>query len=344
MSNIARIFTLIVILMGILSSFACEERATPPQEPEKPEEEKAPPLEDGIPFDKLGFGKLVFHRFGPPDNNYSSVYVIDINERQSWGILYGASTAPMVSPDGSKIAFSKLAGDTLFDIHVMNIDGSNIQNISHIEGQDRLPTWMPDSMKMLFWIGEYKTLYRQSPIPNPPDRQLIKDFSTEGSISSPFHVSKDLKLAFVFAPFGPVVRKIYTMNIEGASYRPIIADPPEGFECRSPCWSPDGQKIAYLLVPRSNRNSLEVIVINADGKDARSLAKFEISSSGGWASSYWDNDFSICWSPDGSKLVFNKKDGDYCYHLYLINIDGTELSQVTLAESVTDRSVSWSIK
>jgi hypothetical protein len=41
-------------------------------------------------------------------------------------------------------------------------------------------------------------------------------------------------------------------------------------------------------------------------------------------------------------MVVTKFDGAYRYHLFIINVGGTELSQVTFADRVTDRSVSWS--
>lgn len=181
----------------------------------------------------------------------------------------------MVSPDGTRIAYTKATVETAFDIHVMNIDGSNNQNISHIEGQDQLPAWTPDSNQVVFSVDAI--LYRQSAIPNPPDRQVIRDNHGEG-FDSPFFVSKSFKLVFR----GP--KGICTMNIDGTSVEQITTEIPEGYR---------------LMMP--------------------------------------------CWSPDGSKLVFNKFiEGYHFSHLYLINVDGSGLSQVTFAEDVSDWSVSWS--
>jgi Tol biopolymer transport system component len=329
-----------MILMGILCFFACEERTTPPQEPE---EKGLPPLEDGIPFDELGSGRLVFHREGPSSNKYYGLYVIDINERKSWRIFRGPSIT-MVSPDGSKIASSQL-GTSDFDIHVMNIDGSNIQNISNLDGQDRVPTWTPDGNEVLFSIGVSEILYRQSPVPNPPDRQVIRDFYGEGSINSPVSVSKSFKLIFFFYPDYPGVSSIYTMDIDGTFLEPIPTDIPEGYRCFTPCWSPDGQKIAYLLLGDwhdDRYTSLKVMVMDADGSNARSLADLETNSSG-WSLLSQYCELRICWSPDGSKLVFNKFiEGYHLSHLYLIKVDGTGLSQVTFAQGVADYGVSWS--
>ena len=196
-------------------------------------------------------------------------------------------------------------------------------------------------------LGE-PPLYRQSPVPNPVDRTLIKTFSYEGnkvwSLEGPFSVSQNLKLSFVayfsLSPWG-----IYTMDIDGSNLRGIAStDSSQPGAFYSPAWSPDGQKIAYLLYFRDfnyDFTSLELIVMNADGSNPRSLAKFETENvTGDWSG---QNDISVCWSPDGSKIAFNKKEeGDFISHIYIINSDGSGLTQVTFAEGVTDRSISWS--
>ncbi|MFC1540341.1 hypothetical protein ACFL41_02480 [Gemmatimonadota bacterium] len=294
-------------------------------------------LEEGVPFDKLGSGKIVFDREG-------HVYVIDVAKRRSWWIdnLRNELTkAPMVSPDGSKIAFSLWTDSNNWDIHVMNIDGSDIQNISNHEGTDRQPSWTPDSNEVLFYYYVDRTLYRQSLVSNPPDRQAIRDFSAEGSMYSPVSVSKNFKLVFCLS------NRIHTMNLDGTSLNPIETEIPGGILVgRSPCWSPDGQSIACVLPGDwidDQWTSLGVMVMDADGKNARSLGNFEMNSYGGWYGSLpGTNDFSICWSPDGSKLLFSKIDGYLTSHIYLINADGTGLSQVTFADGKWDRSLSWS--
>ena len=58
----------------------------------------------------------------------------------------------------------------------------------------------------------------------------------------------------------------------------------------------------------------------------------------------WDdpgrqNSVSVCWSPVGSKLLFNKPEGNFVSHIYVINPDGSDLTKVTTAENVADRSL-----
>jgi Tol biopolymer transport system component len=224
----------------------------------------------------------------------------------------------------------------------MDIDGSYIQNVTSMERQDRWPSWMPDSSQILFWLlSPQPSLYRQSPIPNPVDRTLIKTFSYEGTklwvLYGPFSVSQNLKLTFA-AYFSLSLQGIYTMDIDGSNLIKIASDQTGSFY--SPAWSPDGQKIAYLLYFRDyGYTSLELIVMNADGSNPQSLANFETENVTG----YGHAAISLCWSPDGSKIAFNKKEeGHLVSHIYIINSDGSGLTQVTFAEGVTDGNISWS--
>ena len=335
---------ILAIFLAITTNFACQEATDEPTDSTINGVPPLPHLTDTIPYEKLGQGKLVFERIGPMDNNYSGVYVIDIDNQSSWGIGSGVFHAPAVSPDGQKIAFVRSAGsDSWHDVHIMDIDGSNMQNVTFMEGQDRSPSWTPDSSQILFWVDLFGNgeppLYRQSPVPNPVDRTLIKKFTIEDTklwnLEGPFSVSQNLKLAFV-ALFVPP-QGIYTMDIDGSNLMKIASkgsSQPGLFY--SPAWSPDGQKIAYLLYG----NGLELFVMDADGSNPSSLAYFETNATGMWSG---QNDISVCWSPDGSKIAFNKKEeGELISHIYIINSDGSGLTQVTFAEGVTDRSISWS--
>jgi len=75
--------------------------------------------------------------------------LINHGERPSW------------SPDGKKIAFasSHHAGeqqtDTDIEIYVMDVDGANIQRLTHRPGADGNPDWSPDGTKIVFnFYGE----------------------------------------------------------------------------------------------------------------------------------------------------------------------------------------------
>lgn len=60
-----------------------------------------------------------------------------------------ADQYPRVSPDGQRIVFQSNRGLD-FDIHVMNVDGSNVVNLTQLAGDDRFPTWTPDGSRIVW--------------------------------------------------------------------------------------------------------------------------------------------------------------------------------------------------
>ena len=60
-----------------------------------------------------------------------------------------ADQSPRVSPDGQRIVFQ--SNRTLdFEIYTMNIDGSDVRNVSQDPADDRFPTWSADGTQ-IFW-------------------------------------------------------------------------------------------------------------------------------------------------------------------------------------------------
>lgn len=86
----------------------------------------------------------------------------------------------------------------------------------------------------------------------------------------------------------------------------------------SPVWAPGGRRIAF-----SGQGIIHVV--NADGTELRRLTMAE---------DVFDRHPN--WSPDGSKIVFSRHDGEGS-EIYLVNATGTELKRLT---SSTDGS--WS--
>jgi TolB protein len=322
---------------------ACNKES--PVGPSSPNIPELPALTDPIPYETLGKGKLVFQRIGPNGGNYEGVYVIDVTGRRSWGASNGVLWGPAVSPDGEKIAYAAFTSlNTKYDVYVMNIDGSNSKRISDLIGQERPPSWTLDSRQVLYYseMSSSVPLYRQDLGSDPSNKVLIIDFDT-------------IEYPFYFTPEGPVsvttqgklavkvqVNGLYTLNMDGTKWTRLTGSLPAGREFYSPAWSMDGRNIAYLSVLRDSTReyiSLDVVLMDADGTNQKSLISLPASGSSQWTGY---NEISLCWSPDGSKIAFNKPDGDLISHIYIINSDGSGLTQITSASSVTDRSVSWS--
>ena len=53
------------------------------------------------------------------------------------------------------------------------------------------------------------------------------------------------------------------------------------------------------------------------------------------------NNLSLAWSPDGSRLAFNVMAGGLTSHIYVVDIDGTGLMQLTTRPDAHDHSLTW---
>lgn len=96
--------------------------------------------------------------FALSDGNDGSIWVTDVNGTDVDGTKAHRLSAqsqkayvgnPVWSPDGKKIAFhSKRNGN--FDIHVVNVDGTNEKPLTQNAREDRCPTWSPDGKQLMF--------------------------------------------------------------------------------------------------------------------------------------------------------------------------------------------------
>lgn len=84
----------------------------------------------------------------------SDLYVLDRQSEEvlrvtAVGTTEGGANAPRVSPDGRRIAFQVRRG-TDYEIHVMDVDGGQRENVSLHPEFDVNPTWSPDGAKLAF--------------------------------------------------------------------------------------------------------------------------------------------------------------------------------------------------
>lgn len=291
---------------------------------------------DPIPFNMLGEGIISFERI---DSTVSGegVCLIDASNKTK-KVFSGIFDGPAISPDGSKIVFSRLNNWTFaWDIYTMNLDGSKLIDISNLEGNEDYPSWSNDSQNVLFinYNGP-RTLYENDSILYTSDPYFDSEtpfslFEGKGMIFSGYiHPGKNPSIDL----FNPETKSIST-----------ICTTTESGNIFTPRWSPDGNQIAFVQMKWDTASNEYfatggmVQTYNVLTNELKIIYEWSLDRHTTWAGS---NDLSVCWSPDGNKLAFNKIGNGLESHIYLINSDGTGLSQITSEPGAYDRSVSWS--
>lgn len=236
--------------------------------------------------------------------------------------------SPVVSPDGSKIAFTGYpkggasggSGGANYDIYVMGTDGTDLVNLTgpdDPQGQG-YAQWSPDG-SMIAYEGDDGTYLMNAD--GSGQRKLVDGayptWSPDGSW-----------IAFVMGrDHGADLWKIHP---DGTGLTQVTQSP--GWD-ELPMWSPDGSKIAFL-------RERAIYVVNDDGTGLAVVADIK----GGYP-------FQPQWSPDGSKLAFEvempassdaEASGERNYDIFTVNGDGTGLVDLTPTTDVTENYPIWS--
>jgi Tol biopolymer transport system component len=339
------IFLLITILC--LSQFSCSKDDNPVD----PSERDLPPLEDEIPYDFLGSGKILFERVGPYPGEYEGFYIIDIDNRKTWGMGIQSSSDPCLSIDGNKIAFTHSNGsDTFYDIYTMNLDGSNMKRVTNLGGQERCPSWSPYNDKIVFWISNSPDYIYTVDVSNSKLTlvQELKNYQAQPSTYIPsgrMSVTNNSRTVYASNSYWDENNTggLFIINPTSGFFKVLLHSPQDVYY-ESPRFSPDEKSIVYLSVTRDQNWEYDSLGINMLDLASESVEVIYQSKIQGkeWSDPSIINSIWICWSPDGSKLLFSKPVADFTSYLYAINKDGTGLIQVTSLEGVTDRDLSWS--
>jgi Tol biopolymer transport system component len=266
----------------------------------------------------------------------------------------GENAEAYFSFDGQRLSFQSSKDRSCDQIFSMRIDGTDMRMVSSGEGRTTCAHYMPDGQSIVY----ASTHLGGKECPPVPGRDLgyvwpiydtydIFRVNVDGTglrrlTSTPGYdaeatVAKDGTIVFTSVRDGDM--DIYTMSADGSNVRRLTNLPgPDG----GPFFSADGSKIVFRgrhppTGPERNEffdflkkgiwrpTSLEVFTMNRDGSNLRQVTN--TGTGANWAPFF---------TPDGKQIIYAsnaKNPRGNNFDLFLVNIDGTGLEQITTSES-----------
>ena len=262
----------------------------------------------------------------------------------------GENAEAYFSADGKKLIFQATREGHGCDlIYTMNVDGSDVRQISNEKGRTTCAYFFPNGKRVLYSSTH---LYSKDCPPRPdfskgyvwaiypsydiftakPDGSDLKQLTNTDGYDAETTISRQGKLVFTSVRDGDL--DIYTMDANGKNVRRLTSE--LGYD-GGPFWSRDGKQIVYRAYhPQTEREKadyrallkqnqirptvLDIWVMNADGSNRRRVTRLNKAS------------FAPYFFPDGKRIIFSSNVNDpkgRDFDLYMIKVDGTGLERVT---------------
>ena len=241
----------------------------------------------------------------------------------------GLDSAPMLSPDGTRVAFERSGSAGNADIWIVNADGTNEIPITQTDEFEDWPSWSPDGTRLLFTRSSLDGTVTSSEIvirgvaadaqqqPSESDTVVFRQESLPGAatVLMPTWSPDGSLIAFVSDQDGE--RQLYTIRVDGSGLKKLTTAGATG----RPAWSPDATRIAYL----ASRVDGCVWIIDAADNTNRAIAGDHCT------------DGPAAWSPDGTMVAW--AGGGTMAPIWAVNVDGSNLRRLSADDRYGD--LSW---
>jgi TolB protein len=204
------------------------------------------------------------------------------------------------------------------EIYVMDYDGANVRQLTHLHSITLLPKWSPDGK----WIAFNS--YRAG---NPDaylidaDGQNLKELSTrQGLNTSPNWAPDGNSLAVTMSRGGDP--ELYLIDRGGRILRRLTYSP--GVDT-SPSFSPNGQQIVFIS---DRAGTPEVYLMDITGANVQRLTY------GQWSD-------APAWSPKGDWIAYERQRSEGRYDVYVLDPSGRN-NHVISEAGARNENPSWS--
>jgi len=219
---------------------------------------------------------------------------------------------PKWSPDGKRIAYTANPRGN-YDIFVMDMDGSNITQITTSQKDEVEHAWFPDGKKLAFTIEERRGIRRNFTLwmidlESKQTKKIIPEFRRANALPN-------------FSPIAPLMGftgkrtigwDVFIYNMQKKELKPLT----EGGKACRPHFSKDGRKIAYVSAKADGKG--DIWLMNPDGSEKRRITERNETY-----------DYFPSWSPDGKYIVFSsssqghQKRGNWS--LYMVEVSSKKI-------------------
>jgi Tol biopolymer transport system component len=290
-------------------------------------------------------GRIVFARFDPAlDDDF--IYTANPDGSQERQLLPTGAEGPRWSPDGSRVVVGPHDVDNV-SARIVNPDDGSYRDIANPD-PDRffLPcngTWSPDGQRLTCEafgnddqsVNGIYTLrasdgggLERVTAAEPDGEDCAGDYSPNGQ-----------RLVFLRANYATFAFALFTVKLDGTGLRQITPTSSDQFFYNFNCgsWSPQRNEILFSVhAPDTDRSTIWVVHSNGSG-----LRKIPIQGCGGPIPD--PNSigcFNPRWSPDGTKIVFNRRHPPESEDIYTVNANGSGLTPA-VTSPLDDEDTDW---
>jgi TolB protein len=192
----------------------------------------------------------------------------------------------------SRIAFSRLLGDGIQEIYLVDSDGENLRRITNNGTISKSPAWHPSGEKLAYVQSVDWQPHQIFERDLRTGRETVLNPGREGQLTTPAYHPNGRQLAFGIMGYNrtglfsyDVERDCCLTHIQGGRWEDL-----------SPTFSPDGSRVAF----NSNRLGThipQVLVVSARGGQADLISPYVPGSAGYYTSPDW--------SPIGDQVAFH---------------------------------------